>query len=85
MTPLDEAYIREDGGGFLHIMSRLPFDAYQPIRGFRLHVNDSDIVAGINIEFESCAEFVDLFDEKHRGPYRQEWCSPDGRFIGTYE
>lgn len=79
LESLDEAYIREEpGGANLHLMFRMPHDASQPIRGFRVHATDSDMVAGLSLEFQSCAGLVELFDAQRQFPFRGEWCSEDG-------
>lgn len=84
MKSWEQAHIREDSSvKFLRLEFRYPHDIRQPICGFRLHVNDSDMVAAISMEFESCVGFVALFDKTATPPYSGQWRSPDGEWTVT--
>ena len=71
--------IKDDtGGASLRLLHRNPFDVTAAIKGFRLHVNDSDLFAGIDIEVDSCAGLLNVFDNTIQPPYSVSWISPDG-------
>ena len=64
----------------LRLLQRSPADLTLPIERIRVHVMRSDCVAGLDVDAESWAGFIELFEHDYVDRRSKAWLAPAGEW-----